>query len=341
MSEISSRAPLNLQLVPMQQPEASTNKGFGLTGVASEPVHHHDCHSLLVHPGESSHMVLHIHNPTTEIQQIEVEIRGNFHRQWCRWNLEGSEIRPQEEMLVGIYFEVPANFWEQQSFETQGNYIKLDYQCQIYVASGLRTSQQQQLNTVGFNLYLRPRSLYLQFLPAVYREVDLMGRLLKIFEEAFEPTVHSLRSLWAYLDPITAPEALLPFLSHWVGWEIIPGIDSSQQRYLIRNAIQLYRWRGTKRGLRFYLHLYTGLPLDEDLDEAAKHICIEEPLGEGFVLGEANLGREAVLGGGRMYHFSICLRKIQESPPLDEALIRTIIDREKPAWCTYDLYIES
>lgn len=339
MSKISSRSPLNFQLVPMKQPEAIAQLGGGSTSVASEGVNTSDRHSLLVHPGESSHTVLHIANPTTVTQEIEVEIRGDFPARWCRWNLEGREIRPQEEMLMGIYFEVPADFWEYRETESNKS-TQLNYQCQICVRSHDSASPLES-TIVDFNLYLRPRSLYLEFLPAIYREIDLMGRLLKVFEDAFEPAVHSLNSLWAYLDPITAPETLLPFLSYWVGWSMIPGIDICRQRYLIRNAIELYRWRGTKRGLRFYLHLYTGLPLDEDLAESNKHICIEESLGEGFILGEASLGRETVLGGGRAYHFDVRMRTIPESPLLNETLIRTIIEGEKPAWCTYNLYLET
>jgi len=60
--------------------------------------------------------------------------------------------------------------------------------------------------------------LYAKFLPAIYQELDFVGRFLKIFEQAFEPAVNSLDTLWAYLDPTTAPQGLLPFLAHWVGW---------------------------------------------------------------------------------------------------------------------------
>lgn len=284
-------------------------------------------------------MVLHVQNPTTQIIELEVEVRGNFPAHWCRWHLEGREIRPKQEMLIGIDFEVPSDFFENQQIFLEQKSQSFDYQSTVYVYYQIRESQQQQLETLGFNLYVRPRSLYLNFLPTLYREVDFIGRLLHIFEQTFEPTVQSLEAIWAYLDPLTAPEALLPFLAHWIGWQMISGLNVARQRYLIRNAIELYRWRGTKKGLRFYLHLYTGLPLDEELPETDKHICIEEPLGLGFVLGEAHLGRETVLGGGRPYHFLVRLRS-QFPNQVDETLVRKIIDQEKPVWCTYDLYIE-
>jgi phage tail-like protein len=147
-------------------------------------------------------------------------------------------------------------------------------------------------------------------------------------------------SLWAYLDPLTAPKALLPFLASWVAWPMDPRWSTQKQRRLIRQALEIYRWRGTRRGLRLYLHLYTDLPLDEDIpQEADKHIGIEEVFGDGFVLSTTCLGQDSIIGGGRPYHFIVTLRP-DPDVPLDEKLVRYIIEQEKPAFCTYELYIE-
>ncbi len=291
---------------------------------------------LIVSPGERSQMTLHLYNPLEETLEIELEVMGDFPGEWCHWNLEGRELRFRETMLLGIYFDVPENWLESQPLAA----IKLNYQATVNIYLQRPNQGIRELQKLSFNFCLRPHSLYLDFLPAIYREVDLIGRLLKIFEQAFEPTVDAFEAMWAYLDPLTAPESLLPFLAHWVGWELLSTIPLERQRYLIRNAISIYRWRGTKKGLRFYLHLYTGLPLDEDSPEREKHICIEEAVGAGFVLGRPNLGEDTVLGGGRPYHFTVRLRSIPDQP-LDETLIRKIIDTEKPTWCTYDLYLES
>ena len=290
---------------------------------------------LIVSPGERSYMTLHLHNPIEENLAIELEVKGDFPGEWCHWNLEGRELRFRETMLVGIFFDVPEDWLESQPLEV----IELNYHATVNIYLQRPRQETRELQKLSFNFCLRPHSLYLDFLPAIYREVDLIGRLLKIFEQAFEPTVNAFEAMWAYLDPLTAPESLLPFLAHWVGWELLGTIPLKRQRYLIRNAISIYRWRGTKKGLRFYLHLYTGLPLDENLPEREKHICIEEAVGAGFVIGQANLGEDAVLGGGHPYHFTVRLRSISDRT-LDENLIRTIIDTEKPIWCTYDLYLE-
>ncbi len=291
---------------------------------------------LIVSPGERSEVTLELYNPTEESLAIELEVKGDFPGEWCHWNLEGRELDSRKTMLMGIYFDVPADWLETQPLDS----IKLNYQATVNIYLQRPNRETRELQQLGLKLSLRPDSLYLNFLPIIYREVDFIGRLLKVFEQAFEPTVNAFEAMWAYLDPLTAPESLLPFLAHWVGWELLSTIPIERQRYLIRNAISIYRWRGTKKGLRFYLHLYTGLPLDEDLPETEKHISIQEAVGAGFVLGQANLGEDTVLGGGRPYHFTVRLRSIPNQS-LDENLIGKIIDAEKPIWCTYDLYLES
>jgi phage tail-like protein len=175
--------------------------------------------------------------------------------------------------------------------------------------------------------------------------VDFIGRFLKIFEQAFEPAVQTMDAMWANLDPFTAPKAMLPFLAYWVAWPINKSWGLNQQRRLIKRALELYRWRGTRKGLRLFLHLYTGLPLDDDVPkEAEKHISISDQFGRGFVLGRESLGQGTVLGGGRPFHFVVRLLALQplvpdKPPPISERLVRMIIDQEKPAFCTYELVI--
>ena len=163
---------------------------------------------------------------------------------------------------------------------------------------------------------------------------------MTIFEAAFEPVVNSFSSMWAILDPLTAPQSLLPFIAHWLAWPHDSEVSLHHQRRLIRHAVEIYRFRGTRKGLRFYLHLYTDLPLDEEIgSEADKSISITEPSGQGCLLGIAQMGIDAVLGGGKPYHFEVRLR-CGPDDAIDEPLVRRIIEQEKPAFCTYGLCIE-
>ena len=235
-------------------------------------------------------------------------------------------------------------FFESQDVLAQSNGNQLNFRGCLSVYTDQSLSQGAILYPIqesNFELNVRPRSTYTEFLPVVYQEVDYIHRFIKIFEQAFDPVVNSFSSMWAHLDPLTAPQALLPFLAHWVDWSIDSQLDLTHQRRLIRRAVEIYRCRGTRKGLRFYLHLYTGLPLDEQIDrEEDKSISITEPFGQGCVLGLAHVGEDAIIGGGKAYHFDVRLRA-QPDSPIDEQLVRRIINQEKPAFCSYSLRIET
>jgi phage tail-like protein len=314
----------SLQLTPMQV-------AGGLSGnVLDAPPEL----SLLLYPGEASEMVVQIKNLERNSLELSLQVEGDFPLDWCQIGTEGSEILPGRQMDAVLYFQIAADFFEQ----TENAALKLDYQGRLVVYSTDAIAGRRQVEFASFRLYIRPRSSYTQHLPALYQELDFVGRFLKIFEQAFEPAANSMDTLWAYLDPVTAPEGLLPFLAHWVGWLPQAYLPLHRQRDLIRNAMQIYRWRGTRRGLRFYLHLATGLPMDEHLVEAERHIAISESFHRGFIAGEAQIGENATLGGGQPYHFNvqICVDDLER---VDERLVRSVIEQEKPAFCTYDLKI--
>lgn len=344
MTSTHSTQVLSLQLTPMQLLESSVVGGISTwgSGLEARPIGLPTAVRLRLCPGEPSELVVQITNLGAQALQISVQVNGVFPGR-CLIDVEGGDLPAKGRIEAVLRFELAADFFENRLALAPGQQKQLDYTevVQVYSRVGGGEDEQQRgllLAEAAFGVYVRPDSRYLSYLPAVYREVDLMGRLLKIFEQAFDPAIQTLQLLWAYLDPLTAPEGLLTFLAYWVGWPSETPWDLQQQRRLIRRALEIYRWRGTRRGLLLYLHLYTGLPLDgPDIAHRDRHIDIEETFSRGFVLGEALLGENTRIGGGRPYHFVVRLRSPE---PLDEPLIRTIIEQEKPAFCTYDLYLE-
>lgn len=339
MVQSRSSPPIFVQLTPMQIPEAVPGAGLAFTGTQSIDV---DGYSLLLHPGQPSQMIVQVKNLAERSLRLNLAVEGNFPREWCRIGTEGREIPPGGEMEAVLYFQIPATFFEDQQAIAPGrkDKLNLNFRSLIAVYIDPDTDGEQIHRSDEFGLYIRPWCEYMEFLPVLYREVDFIGRFMKIFEQAYQPAIDSFNLMWANLDPLTAPKALLPFLAHWVAWQVDSVWNLNQQRRLIRRAVELYRLRGTRKGLRLYLHLYTQLPLDEDLpNEADKHISITEPSGDSFILDDARIG-SAVLGGGQAYHFVVCLRP--EVPnTINEELVRIIIEQEKPAFCTYQLFIEN
>jgi phage tail-like protein len=171
-------------------------------------------------------------------------------------------------------------------------------------------------------------SSYLQYLPSPFHADPFMRRFLLIFETILEPIERTIDNMACYFDPRLSPPQLLPWLASWVGLELDENWPIAQQRQLILWAATLYRWRGTRRGLRQHLRLYTGrTPL----------IVENFP---GLRVGQdAGLGANTRLGDAPRPHW-ITVTVLSDSPEdLDERIVRQIIELEKPAHVAYSLEI--
>lgn len=332
--------PIALQVASTQIPEAAVAVTMTLANTGDAVMN-----QLLLHPGKLGTIAVHLENRSDRPLRWSLEVKGDFPVAWCNWPSDPPALPPGQSLDSAVGFQVPGDFFEHsRAISRDRPQLQINYQSEvcIYLQDNDESSVGDARQLVGyqvFTLLVRPASSYLNFLPALYREVDFVGRFLAIIEATFDPAVQTLDQQWAYLDPLTAPEALLPFLAHWVGWTTDTRWTVQQQRRLIRNAVTLYRWHGTRHGLRFYLHLYTGLPLDEHLtEESAKHISIEEVFNDGFVMGDTAIGQTSMMGGGKPYHFIVRLR-CDRTIQINEGLIRSIIEQQKPAFCTYDLHI--
>lgn len=336
MSQRADRRTISLKLLPMSVPNPPNVGATALAtwgALADTPPTTQP--SLCLCPGEVAELIVRLEHRGDQPLTYRLQVNGNIPHAWYGVYTEGPALEQEHPIEAVVRFRPDPDFFEGQDSLSPDQSLTLDYHGEVRVYS----EAGELLASEPFRLYLRPRSLYPEFLPAVYREVDFIGRLLKIFEQSFEPAVNTLQTMWAYLDPLTAPEALLPFLAQWVGWQNETAWSVEQQRSLIKRAMEIYRWRGTRRGLQFYLHIYTGLPLhDPTRSPHEQPIQIHTTSQRGFVLGETALGPAATLGGGKPFHFSVRLCPNAEHL-LDETLVRAIIEQEKPAVCTYDLTI--
>jgi phage tail-like protein len=90
-------------------------------------------------------------------------------------------------------------------------------------------------------------------LPAVFQEDEFTLRFVSAFDDLLAPVFATLDCFDAYLDPSLAPPDLLAWLATWVALDLDePGRD------LVRHAVTLHRWRGTRRGLVERVRLLTG-----------------------------------------------------------------------------------
>jgi phage tail-like protein len=89
-------------------------------------------------------------------------------------------------------------------------------------------------------------------------------------DEVIAPAIVTLDCLDAYLDPSLTPFDFLDWLAGWVGLALDQNWSERRRRTLIRRAVELYRWRGTTKGIADHVALYTGAhPVIEESGAAA------------------------------------------------------------------------
>ena len=171
------------------------------------------------------------------------------------------------------------------------------------------------------------QSGYLKYLPAFYSGDEFMGRFLMIFENILTPIERMVDHIELYLDPRMMPEDFLPWIASWLDLVLDENWPVDKRRRLVNSAVELYRWRGTRRGLSEYLSVYTGV-----------EPVITEYLGGIRLDGQARLGNNTILGEARDHCFSVTL-ELADMAAIDVERVKAIIEAEKPAHTAYILHL--
>ena len=200
-------------------------------------------------------------------------------------------------------------------------------------------------------------STYLDFLPIIYQErtggagpgePNFVGVLLRAFEEILSGggTEHG-PSLNAAIDALPAlfsaqdtPAEFLDWLSEWVALVHRADLEEEERRRFLRHAVPLYRWRGTRTGLRRIVHLYTGM-----------EPTITEP-GPDLRIGETTVVGAGRIGGGLPHTFEVRVRIADETAARagdgavaararrPHEVLHALIESEKPAHTVCTLVVE-
>lgn len=174
--------------------------------------------------------------------------------------------------------------------------------------------EQPQRAPIGMPL---DQSSYLKYLPAFFGANEFLGRFLLIFEHLLTPIDRQIDHLADYFDPRLAPPDFLPWLASWLGLVLDERWPEGQRRELIRAAVDLYDWRGTRRGLSEFVRLYTGCTPE-----------ITEPgIGKGTQADQA-------------HRFTVRVT-VPDATRISRDVLESIIDLEKPAHAGYKLEVIS
>jgi phage tail-like protein len=96
-------------------------------------------------------------------------------------------------------------------------------------------------------------------LPAVYQEDDFTQRFTSALDSVLAPLPSTLDNLVAYLDPRLTPTDFLEWLAGWVGVVLDENWPLERERTFVAEAVELYRWRGTVKGVSALVALYAGV----------------------------------------------------------------------------------
>lgn len=106
-------------------------------------------------------------------------------------------------------------------------------------------------------------------LPALYAEDDFAQRFTAGLDTVLAPVFATLDNLPAYFDPRLAPADFLSWLATWVGGTDDPRWPVALRREAVARAVELHRWRGTRRGLVEALRLVLGVSAEVSGDGGA------------------------------------------------------------------------
>ncbi|BBC97446.1 phage tail protein [Streptomyces griseofuscus] len=167
-------------------------------------------------------------------------------------------------------------------------------------------------------------------LPALYADDDFAQRFTAGLDTVLAPVFSTLDNLSAYLDPRVAPADFVAWLASWVGAADDEQWPEALRREAVVRAVELHRWRGTRRGLVERLRLTLGVEADVLGDGGAVWSRTPgtplPPAPSGEVLVRVWPGREPVVDADRVReivraHSPVhvpCRVEILSGPPADE-----------------------
>lgn len=216
----------------------------------------------------------------------QFEGRGTYHSkvfdstvESCAWHRLDLDIEPAEKSALETFFRASDEQFDQGAPEgtrlpwlplfstpsgpvavedalfrnAAGRYLQLKF---VLTGDGFHTHRVKQ-SRVYFE-----RDSYLRYLPATYQEDeagrDFLERFLSIFESMSLEVEQEIEGVAKYFDPRAVSGEFLEWLGTWLAVLRDNNWPEKKRQELLGRAFQLYAMRGTTRGLREMVTLFTG-----------------------------------------------------------------------------------
>jgi len=163
-------------------------------------------------------------------------------------------------------------------------------------------------------------------LPAIYRAQGTEGflyRFLSLFGDILEEMEDEVFGIHHSLNPDTARSDFLPWLASWVALDLDETWSELRRRELIRRAVDLYKWRGTIKGIKTFVEIYTGVVPD-----------ILEPFKTGWQIGvRSTFGEDTKIYeySEDPHCFSVIVKSFEDLTAEQKNKIMAVIELQKPA----------
>lgn len=117
--------------------------------------------------------------------------------------------------------------------------------------------------TVRVRVRVAKHSL-LRFLPTVYQprspgDRTFLRDFLWIFQHLYDGVSRRLDTMHEVFHPYTTPPEFLPWLASWFAISFDETMDEALRRRILREAVALYRIRGTREAIERMVRLFIGL----------------------------------------------------------------------------------
>ena len=233
--------------------------------------------------------------------------------------------------------------------EAVGRYLQLMF---VFNGDGFYTHR------VGAARIYFQRISYLRYLPGTYQEDEggryFLERFLSLFETVSYGIEQEIAGAARYFDPAAVDGEFLDWLGTWLAVLRDGNWPEEKRREFLKRAFRLYQIRGTTRGLRQMLELFTGGPTS-----VVEHYRLRTPmvlsanstLGSSTVVGKSPAKRLVLEDSSRIGEFALIEADEPAAKPFEagaygftvvadtsklegeaqQAALRRLIEEEKPA----------
>jgi phage tail-like protein len=167
----------------------------------------------------------------------------------------GISFQPFEDLSnCAIKPILPPDVPDRLIFSSAGRYLRLRL---VLGSDGTATPSIRAIRI------FYPRVSYLDLLPRVYRREPesalFLEHFLALFEHIFTEIEDRYELFSRELSPDAAPLEILNWLACLIDLSFDPSWPLDRRRALVLAAMELYRTRGTVRGIERYVQIYTGI----------------------------------------------------------------------------------